>query len=132
MRFEKLKAILKKAAFATTGLLLGVGMAAAQQTINLSAGPATAVLPDGSAVPMWGYTCGASVTGSTATCAPSNSNAGTGWAPVVITVPSAPTGASLTINLTNNLSFTAGTGTNTIPTSLTIVGQVGGRSRKAV
>jgi hypothetical protein len=42
---------------------------------------------------------------------------------VVITVP---TGQALTINLTNNLSFTTGTGTNTIPTSLTIVGQVGG------
>ena len=126
MRFKKLKAILKNAAFATTGLLLGVGMAAAQQTINLSAGPATAVLPDGSTVPMWGYTCGAALTGSTATCAALNSSVGTGWAPVVITVPSAPTGASLTINLTNNLSFTAGTGTNIIPTSLTIVGQVGG------
>src|SRR5579863_3549575 len=127
MRFNQLKAILKNAAFATTGLLLGVGMAAAQQTINLSAGPATAILPDGSAVPMWGYTCGVAVTGSTATCVALNSSAGTGWAPVVITVPSvATTGASLTINLTNNLSFTAGAGTNTIPTSLTIVGQVGG------
>ncbi len=127
MRFNKLKAILKNAAFATTGLLLGVGMAAAQQTINLSAGPATAVLPDGSAVPMWSYTCGAAVNGSTATCAALNSSAGSSWTPVVITVPSvATTGASLTINLTNNLSFTAGTGTNTIPTSLTIVGQVGG------
>ncbi len=123
MRFNKFKAILKKAAFATTGLLLGVGMAAAQQTINLSAGPATATLPDGSAVPMWGYTCGAPVAGSTATCAALNSSVGTGWAPVVITVPS---GQSLTVNLTNSLSFTAGTGTNTIPTSLTIVGQVGG------
>ena len=90
MRFNKLKAILKNAAFATTGLLLGVGMAAAQQTINLSAGPATATLPDGSAVPMWGYTCGALVTGSTATCAALNSSAGTGWSPVVITVPIGP------------------------------------------
>src|SRR5207302_7878236 len=45
------------------------------------------------------------------------------WAPPVITVP---TGQGLTINLTNNLSFTAGTGTNTVPTSLVIVGQFGG------
>lgn len=127
MRFNELNAILKKAAFAATGLLLGVGMAAAQQTINLSAGPATAIMPDGTTVPMWGYTCGAAVTGSTATCAALNSSAGAGWAPIVITVPSvATTGATLTINLTNNLSFAAGTGTNAIPTSLTIVGQVGG------
>ena len=35
-------------------------------------------------------------------------------------------GDTLTINLTNNLSFTAGTTTNNIPTSLVIVGQLGG------
>jgi hypothetical protein len=50
-------------------------------------------------------------------------NRGSSWSPVVITVP---TGQDLTINLTNNLSFTAGTGTNTVPTSLVIVGQLGG------
>src|SRR5437660_434380 len=43
--------------------------------------------------------------------------------PVVITVPA---GQTLQINLTNSLSFAAGGGTNTIPTSLTIVGQLGG------
>ena len=53
MRFNKLNAKVKKAAFAATGLLLGVGVAAAQQTINLSAGPTTAIMPDGSTVPMW-------------------------------------------------------------------------------
>ena len=125
MRSNKLKAILKKAALATTGLLLGVGMAAAQQTINLVAGPAAATMPDGSMVPMWGYSCGSAVAGSTATCAQLN-NSGPGWSPVVITVPYVSTGTSLTINLTNNLSFTTGSGTNTVPTSLTIVGQVGG------
>jgi len=41
------------------------------------------------------------------------------WSPVVITVP---TGQDLQINLTNNLSF----GPNNIPTSLVIVGQLGG------
>src|SRR5204862_6173968 len=41
-----------------------------------------------------------------------------GW----ITVP---TGQILQINLTNSLTFT-GTGTNTVPTSLVIVGQLGG------
>jgi len=53
------------------------------------------------------------------------------WSPVVITVPyteSAPgvSNTILTISLTNNLSFAAGTGTNTVPTSLVIVGQLGG------
>ena len=42
---------------------------------------------------------------------------------MVITVP---TGQDLQINLTNNLSFATGSGTNNIPTSLTIVGQLGG------
>jgi hypothetical protein len=43
----------------------------------------------------------------------------TGWSPVLITVPS---GQALTINLTNNLTF----GVNSIPTFITIVGQLGG------
>src|SRR5438874_8894130 len=94
-------------------------------------------MPDGTVVPMWGYTCGALATGvtSTATCLALNPNAPVavpatattaavpGWSPVVITIP---TGQALTINLTNSLSFTAGTGTNTVPTSIMIVGQVGG------
>ena len=71
---------------------------------------------------MWGYSCGAPVDGSSATCAKLNPVA-SGWSPVVITVP---TGQDLQINLTNNLSFTAGSSANNIPTSLTIVGQVGG------
>src|ERR1700726_4339887 len=78
---------------------------------------------------MWGYSCGAAVTGSTATCAALNPNASAaGWSPVVVTVPYVSTGTSVTINLTNNLSFTpSGTTTpNTVPTSLVIVGQVGG------
>jgi hypothetical protein len=92
-------------------------MAAAQQQVNLTAARTSVTLPDGSLVPMWGYSCDASqVTGSTATCAALNLNAPStsGWSPVVITVPS---GQDLTISLTNNL---------TVPTSLTIVGQLGG------
>ena len=93
-----------------------------QQQVNMTAGPTSLTLPDGSTVPMWGYSCGTVVGGSTATCAALNPTA-TGWSPVVITVP---TGQTLQINLTNSLSFTAGSGTNTVPTSLTIVGQLGG------
>jgi hypothetical protein len=114
---------LKTAILAISVLLLGASVSFAQQQVNLSAGPVTATMPDGSVVPMWGYTCGAAVTGSTATCAASNPNAAGGWSPVVITVPA---GQGLQINLTNSLSFTAGAGTNTVPTSLVIVGQLGG------
>jgi hypothetical protein len=198
-----------KAAVLSAFLLFAVATGFGQ--VNLTAGPTTTTLPDGTTLPMWGYTCGAAVTGATATCAPltgSMSSAATGalggiyvlnggsgysstptvtitpatgntpttaavatavvsggvvvgfnvtnhgagytaaptvtitdgtgtgafaaaapaWSPVVITVPFVTGGASLTINLTNNLSFTpnAGGTANTIPTSIVIVGQVGG------
>ena len=118
MRSNYLKT-LKTAVLAISVLLLGVSVTVAQQQINLTAGPTAITLSDGTSVPMWGYTCGAVVSGSTATCAKSNP-AATGWSPVVITVP---TGQGLQINLTNNLSFANG---NSVPTSLTIVGQLGG------
>jgi hypothetical protein len=111
MRINLLKATLKTAVHAATVLLLGAGLAYAQATINLTAGTTSATLPDGSAVPMWGYSC---VSASGGTCASLNPNAAGAWSPVVITVP---TGQGLTINLTNNLP---------VPTSLVIVGQVGG------
>ncbi len=115
---------LKTAVLAISVLLLGASVSFAQVTVNLTAGPATATLPDGSAVPMWGYNCGST---AAAICRPLNPAATSAsmWSPVVITVPS---GQSLTINLTNNLAFTptGSTTPNAIPTSLVIVGQVGG------
>jgi hypothetical protein len=126
MRSHTFKLALMKAGLAASVLLLATGAASAQ-TVNLAAGPATAILPDGSAVPMWGYSCGAAVLGSTATCAPLRpAPTPATWSPVVITVPYVATGTSLTVNLTNNLAFPAGTVTNYVPTSLTIVGQLGG------
>jgi hypothetical protein len=118
MRFNYLKTSLKTAVLATTVLLLGAGLALAQQQVGLTAGPTTLSTPDGATVPMWGYACGTTVSGSTATCAKLNP-AAAGWSPVVITVP---TGQDLQINLTNSLTFTGGN----IPTSLVIVGQLGG------
>src|SRR5437588_2819161 len=125
-----LKASLKTAVLITTVLLLGAGLTLAQQTVNLTAAPSSVTLPDGSVVPMWGYTCGTAAAGSTATCANLNpaapaatTTAPAGWSPVVITVPYVAAGTSLTINLTNSLSFLNG---NTVPTSLVIVGQLGG------
>jgi hypothetical protein len=120
MRLNYLKENLKTALCIAGALLLGAGSAVAEQQVNLTAGPASASLPDGSMVPMWGYTCTQLPTGvtSSATCAALSPNGG--WSPVVITIP---TGQDLTINLTNNLSFSNG---NSVPTSLVIVGQLGG------
>jgi hypothetical protein len=101
-----------------TAFLPGSTAAFGQQQVNLSTGPTTTTLPDGQTVPMWGYSCGSAISGSTATCAALSKNAG--WSPVLITVP---TGQDLTINLTNNLTF----GPNSLPTSIVIVGQLGGK-----
>jgi hypothetical protein len=205
---SKSKTTLKAAVLVSLFLLLAAATGFGQQQVNLTAGPATTTLPDGTVVPMWGYSCGLAVTGSTATCAPltgSSSGAATGaiggvyvvnggsgytsvpsvlitnapgdtgtglaatpvvdggqvvgfnvtnhgsgytaapiitlsgggattqaivaaspaWSPVLITVPFGATGG-LTINLTNNLSFTTSATANSIPTSIVIVGQVGG------
>jgi len=84
VRSNYLKATLKTAVLAVTILLLGVGVSVAQVSVGLTAAPNTLTLPDGSIVPMWGYTCGA-VSGGT--CSALNPKS-TGWSPVVITVPS--------------------------------------------
>src|SRR5258705_13373226 len=70
MRFNYLKATLRTTAVAVLVLLLGASWAVAQQQVNLTAGPTSITLPDGTVVPMWGYTCGAAVSGSTRACAP--------------------------------------------------------------
>jgi len=123
----------RKAAILVAAILMVSASASFGQQINLTAAPTTTTLPDGTTVPMWGYFCGTAVSGSTVTCAALNPASTmtlpATWSPVVITVPVNGTGAtSLTINLTNNLSFTpTGTTTaNNIPTSVMIVGQVGG------
>src|ERR1700730_18352440 len=144
MRSNMLKAPLFTAGLAASVLLLASGAAFGQQTISLTAGPATATMPDGTGVPMWGYTCGAaaSTSASLGTCTalnpavqllntspPVGYTVGSAWSPVVITVPVNTAGpTTLTINLVNNLSFTptGATTANTVPTSLTIVGQLGG------
>src|SRR6478672_519862 len=97
MRLQQLKAILKAAASGAAVLLLGVGSASAQ-TVNLTAGPTSTTLPDGSSVPMWGYSCDTVQPASTASCRALNPSGG--WSPVVIT---APTNSNLTIHLTNSL-----------------------------
>src|ERR1700674_2398047 len=120
MRMNKIKAILKAALRVACILPFAAVVAFGQQTVNLTAAPTTTTMPDGTVVPMWGYFCG-----TPATCAALNpasvsavATVPSTWSPVVITVP---TGQALTINLTNSLSFAAGTGTNTVATSIMIV-----------
>lgn len=127
MRSKTLEAMIQKVVCGAFVLLLGA-CAAGAQSVNLTAGATTAVMPDGSAVKMWGYSCNGASGG--ATCSAANPAANTGansssssiWSPVIITVP---TGSSLTINLTNNLP-TPPNATTGIPTSIVIAGQLGG------
>src|SRR6266849_8626803 len=111
MRMNNVKAILKAALRVACILPFAAVVAFGQQQVNLTAAPTTTTMPDGTVVPMWGYTCaGATViASSTATCTALNPNAPVavpavgatpavpGWSPVLITVP---TGQALTINLT--------------------------------
>src|SRR6266852_8817627 len=128
MRMNNFKAILKAALRVASILPFAAVVAFGQQTVNLTAAPTTTTLPDGTTVPMWGYFCGteAAYTAPAATCAALNpasvstvATVPSTWSPVVITVP---TGQILQINLTNSLTF----GANSVPTSLVIVGQLGG------
>ena len=114
-----------KGVFAASILLAASGTAFAQSAVTLTAAPQSATLPDGQNVPMWGYTCGAfSGTGVSCTAMSGAAQAGGAiWQPPLITVPS---GQTLTITLNNQLSFATSGTPNTIPTSLVIVGQVGG------
>ncbi|TKC89474.1 hypothetical protein FAZ69_11115 [Trinickia terrae] len=122
MRSTKLTATflgLFKAGVAASMLLTAGEACFAQAVVNLTAKASTAMLPDGQSVPMWGYTCTpaavATVPAANATCAAANPGAGANWSPVVITAPA----GQLQINLTNNLPAP-------VPTSLVIVGQLGG------
>ena len=104
MRSNYLKT-LKTAVLAVTVLLLGASVCFAQQQVNLTAGSSSITLPDGSTVPMWGYSCGALVGGSLATC--NKLHTTTDWSPIVITIPTNATGG-LRINLTNSLTVASG------------------------
>src|SRR5882762_7063952 len=113
MRAINSKASLMKSALAAAVLLVAATASYAQTVVGLTASPTQALLPDGQAVPMWGYSCDAtSVTAGT--CRSANPNAGVNlatsvpnWSPVVITIPYTPDvlgvgTTNLTINLTNN------------------------------
>lgn len=102
-------------------LLLSTGVAAshAATTVNLTVQRATAVMANGTKVPMWQF-CGstaanADATPSAGTAAGPGTSCTGGWAPgPTITVPA---GDALTINLSNTLN---------VPTSVVVLGQLGG------
>jgi hypothetical protein len=119
MRTNYVKNVLNTAVHSMAVLLFGASIGTAQ-SVNLTAGPTTASMPDGSSVPMWGYSCGTATSGSSVAVSCAAANGGSGWSPVIITVSGA--NPSLTIHLTNNLSFTG----ISLPTSIMIVGQIGG------
>src|SRR5580693_372580 len=70
MRSNNLKSALVKSGLAASVLLLASAVSHAR-SVSLTAGPAMVYLPDGSAVPMWGYSCG-TVAPIGATCAKLN------------------------------------------------------------
>src|SRR5438309_9575045 len=87
MQTNNLKAILKAALGVVCIFPFAAVAALGQQTVNLTAAPTSITLPDGTTVPMWGYSCGTAAAGSTATCALLNRTAAATaparWSPVV-------------------------------------------------
>ena len=89
----------------SVAMLMAPGVAsAATTTVNLTAQRMNTTLPDGASVPMWGY-C------TTGACTAA-------WTPgPTIVIPNDTAGNTLQINLTNSLP---------VPTSIVILGQLGG------
>src|SRR5258706_14903670 len=102
MRSNIFKSTRLTAGLTALALLMAGEAALAQQQVNLTAASATATLPDGSAVPMWGYNCGAAaVPAPIATGGSLNPAVAVGgWAPVIITLPA---GQHPQITVTNHL-----------------------------
>jgi len=78
MRSNKIKTSLLRAGLAASVLLLSAGGSWAQSSVNLTAMPQGAIMPDGTVVPMWGLSCGANAAlNATAGAALSTTVAGT-------------------------------------------------------
>ena len=127
MRPNYTRTTLNAALLAATTLLAAPSLSSAA-TVNLTAAQQSTTLPDGNAVPMWGWQCGTGanaasgatctslsyLSGTTVAATPQAQIGGTVWQPPLITVPYSASGTSLTINLTNTLP---------VETSLVILGQ---------
>src|SRR6202521_1731204 len=103
MRTYNFTAVIKAALRVACMLPFAAVVALGQQTVNLTAGPATAILPDGTTVPMWGYSCGAAVTAVTSTAATTYSP--TGASDTSLTMPT---------NAYAGTTVTAGTSSETV------------------
>src|ERR1700694_270740 len=121
MQTYNFKAILKAALRVACILPFAAAAALGQQTVNLTAGPATTIPPDGSTAPMWGYSCGAAVTAVTSTAA------------TTYTLTSASDGTlAMPINAYAGSTVTAGTSSGTVLSNtattltLTAAGWTGG------
>ncbi len=131
MRANKSKLIQLTACASLTLSLLCVGTSrAATVAVTLTAKPTSTTLSDGQTVPMWGLFCSApaDTTATAASCTTMTGAAqdGVTWQPPLIRVQ---TGDELDVTLVNNLSSTAYTSpppSGNLPTSLVIVGQLGG------
>ena len=122
MRFPLFQSSVIRSGLAAGALLLASTAAVADVNVTLTATPTTTTLPDGQVVPMWGLMCDpatAVANGPCTTLNPAQVQTGASWQPPLITVPQ---GQTLNISLVNKLAFN----TNYIPTSLMIVGQLGG------
>ncbi len=124
MRSNKSKKYALTTSAMMAGLMLTAGSVfAASTTVNLTAERMSVTLPDGNAVPMWGFCDAGTNTDATALAGATLTGASTctnvsGWMPgPMITIPYDAAGTALTINLTNNLPT---------PTSIVILGQLGG------
>jgi hypothetical protein len=117
MRAKNLK-VLERTLETTVAALLLLTAGVASAAVTLTAQSTITTLPDGQSVPMWGLFCGSAAAvapnGGTCTTQTGAAQSGTAWQPPLIRVQA---GATLDIALTNNLK---------VPTSLVIVGQLGG------
>jgi FtsP/CotA-like multicopper oxidase with cupredoxin domain len=95
-------------------LLAGASAATAATTVNLTAQRASAAMPDGAAIPMWQYCLSASQPAGNSGVA-LGAACGGAWTPGPTII--VPVGDTLNIALTNALP---------VPTSITILGQLGG------
>src|ERR1700674_2083347 len=93
----KFKAMLKAAALVAAILLLSASVSFGQQVVNLTAGSAGITLPDGTGVPMWGYSCGTPVATVSTTASAVNGTTVTVAVALPINAVNAYIGTTLTV-----------------------------------
>jgi hypothetical protein len=110
----KFKAMLKAAALVAAILLLSAGASFGQQVVNLTAGSAGITLPDGTGVPMWGYSCGTPVATVSTTASAVNGTTVTVAVALPVNAVNAYIGTTLTAGTVQGIV------TSNTPTTLTV------------